>query len=108
MAQRIITGTLKAQLIDIYGPQDLQGDDKRVFGRLTFSTSDMSSYGYAVVGTAEIVVTLNDTDTIISNKIDALRAEAKQVQSEAYKRCTEIERKVQELLSITMDAGAAA
>ncbi len=104
MAQRTITGTIKVQLPSSYGPKDLEGDDRRVFDLLSFTASDMSGYGYAVVGTAEIVVTLNDTDTIIGDKITALRAEKKQVQADATKRCTEIERQVQQLLAITMES----
>ena len=108
MSQRIIIGTIKAQLSSGYSLEDLKGENSKVFDLLSFTTIDMSAYGYTVVGTAEIIVTMNDSDQIISDKIDALRAEAKQVQADAYKHCTEIERKVQELLAITMDAGVSA
>ena len=108
MAQRIIKGTIKVHLSPAYGPADLERDDECVFKLLTFVTSSMSEYGYAVIGTAEITVTLNDTDTIIGDKIVALRAEAKKVQADATKRCTDIESQVQQLLAIPMDTGVSA
>jgi hypothetical protein len=103
MAQRTLTGTVKVQVSKYFRLDELDADDAKLFARLQFSDSDMSEYGNSVVGTAEVTVTLNTPDTIIGDKVEALRAEAKKVQADAYKRCTEIEHQVQQLLAITLD-----
>jgi hypothetical protein len=56
--------------------------------------------GYTLVGTATITIALMDRDTLVSNKIDALRNEAAGIRAEATKKCTEIEGKIQQLLCI--------
>lgn len=56
--------------------------------------------GYTLVGTATITIALMDRDTLVSNKIDAMRNEAAGIRAEATKKCTEIEGKIQQLLCI--------
>jgi hypothetical protein len=108
MAQRTITGTIKVQVSKYFRMEELNGDDAKVFQRLTFSDCDLTEYGNSVVGTAQVTVTLNTPDTILGDKIVALRAEAKKIKAEATNRCTEIERQVQQLLAITLDPAVSA
>lgn len=107
MSKHTITGTIKAQLASCYGPQDLRGvDPQTIISRLSFAEGDMSKYGYSVVGTAEVTVTLFDEDTMVGAKVEALRAEATRVQAEATAKVTQIEHQIQRLLAITNEAPA--
>lgn len=99
---RTITGTIKAQLGSSWGPQDLhRGTQAEILSRISFLVSDMSEYGYSVVGSAEVVVTLMQEGEMIDAKVEALRAEASKVQAEATAKVTGIQRKIQQLLAIT-------
>ena len=107
MASRTITGTIKVQLMSCYGPADLERSDAEVFERISLIDIDMSDSGYAVVGTASVTITLNDADTIIGDKVEALRSQSMKVQADATNEVTRIERQIQQLLAITNSAEAA-
>jgi len=62
--------------------------------------------GFTLVGTARITLTLLDSDTITTNKISALKEEAKTIRAEATAKVTRIEGKIQQLLCIENSAGA--
>lgn len=67
----------------------------------TDSTLDMGEHGWTKIGTAEITLHIIDRDTLVTNKIDALKAEAAKTRAEAVMRCNEIESQIQNLLAIT-------
>jgi hypothetical protein len=59
--------------------------------------------GWTLAGEAEITVHLVDTKTLIANKVEALRQEAKAVRAEATAKCTRIEGQIQNLLALSFD-----
>jgi hypothetical protein len=62
---------------------------------------DWSKNGYTRVGVAEITVDAFDGKTIIANKVEALKEEAKGIRAEAHQKCVRIEEQIQNLLAIT-------
>jgi hypothetical protein len=89
---------------DIYGPDDLNQDPEKVARMLGYSPLDMSACGWSKVGTAEVLITLDDTDQMLANKVDALRKEITKVRADAEIRAVQLETKVQQLLAITNEA----
>ena len=94
-----ITGTVKAWATP-YSNFDPRALDKTTPSMLAFTDADMATHGYTLVGEAEITVKLMDHDTIIGNKVDALRAEAANIRAEATMKCTRIEEQINQLLAI--------
>lgn len=104
---RTITGTIKVQISKYTTLEQLQSDDDAaVFDRLNLTDCDMTEYGHSVVGSATVTVTLNDPTTIISDKVESLRAEAKKVKADAHAAVIRIERNINELLAITNEVKA--
>ena len=106
MSARTITGTTKVQLSKYNGLDDLRGDDAKVFKVLQFADSNMSEYGYSVVGEATVTVTLYDNNKIVADKVMSLRAEAKKVKADAHAAVVRIESRISELLAITNEVQA--
>lgn len=101
-----ITGIITVQLSSAYGPDDLEGDAESVINRMSFMNGDMSKYGYVVVGSAEVTVTLLGKSEMIDSKVDALRKESAQIEAEACAKVTNIKRQIQQLLAITNEVKA--
>lgn len=77
--------------------------------QLTYTDEDSTYWvenGYTKVGTAEITLTIFSADTMVANKVEALRAEKKKVQAEAAMRANEIDGQIQNLLAITYQPAA--
>jgi hypothetical protein len=105
MKNKTITTTSKVWLGNISGPDDLKKPPLEVVNSLTFlnpacSDADWAALGYTRVGDAEITITLVDTNTLVQNKVESLRAEQKQVLAEAQLKSTQLESKIQKLLAI--------
>ena len=104
---RIITGTINVQCTKYTTLEDIKSlKSDALFKQLSLIDTDMSEYGYSVVGTADVTITLHDPDKIFGDKVEALRAEAKKVQAEATAAVTRITRQINELLAITNEASA--
>lgn len=91
------------------GPENLTPE--RIVGAVTFySPAGAGAYwkslGYVFVGDAEITVTVIDEPSIVSNKIDALRATKTSVLAEAQAKATELESQIQKLLAISNEVKA--
>jgi hypothetical protein len=84
------------------GPDSLM--DPKNIANLSFSNSKMESVGWTFVGEAEITVDLVDTNTLIANKVDALRNELSAVRAQAQMEATRIESRINDLLCLTFDA----
>jgi len=84
-------------------PQELEAGTVGV-GRFCFSDPDTAPDHWTCVGDAEITITVADRKTILANKVEALKEEAKSIRAEAHKKCVEIEDKIQKLLAISYDA----
>lgn len=107
MSTRTITGTVKVQIGSYIRQEWLRNpDDEEVFKCLSFTNLDMSDCGHTVVGEAQVTVTLPDHDTIIGNKVDALRAEKTRTLADAQLKATQIEGQIQSLLAITCEVAA--
>jgi hypothetical protein len=89
-----------------YGPEDLKREPERVVRILGYSAVDMSACGWSRVGTAEVEITLDDVDQMVSNKVDALRKEIAKTRANAEFRAVQLEAKVQQLLAITNEVDA--
>ena len=68
---------------------------------LTYYDRDMSSSGWVKIGEATITIDLVDMDGIVENQIDALEAEIKAVEGQAYARVTDLRAQIQNLKAIT-------
>ena len=88
------------------GPEDLKAG--RVNG-LTYHNlaGDQIPEGWVLAGEAEITVHLVDAKTLVANKIESLREEAKAVRAEATARVTRIEGQINDLLALSFDGDAA-
>ena len=104
---RIITGTINVQC-DKYTTLDSLKNDANaaLFKKLNLMNTDMSDYGYSVVGTAEVTITLHDPDKIVGDKVQALQAEGKKVLADATATVTRITRQINDLLAITNEVSA--
>ena len=108
MSTRTITGTTKAWLTEnsAAGPQDIAEGNPQLIQAAAYSMHDMTSAGWVLVGTAEVTLTVDDMDTVVTNQVAALRAQITNVRAEAENKATQLERQVQQLLAITLDSGA--
>lgn len=112
MNKRTITTTSKLWFNSYHGPDDLSKDPLELVNNLTFlnpacSDADWAAMGYTRVGDAEITITLVDTDTLVQNKVESLRAEQKRVIADAQLKSTQIESQIQKLLAIECATEAA-
>lgn len=90
-------------------PEDFAAQKPGIAGALGYTSNpkqDMGEQGWTKLGTAEITLHLIDNDTMVLNKIESLKAEAKKTRAEATKRCNEIEGQIQNLLAITYTPNA--
>lgn len=90
------------------GPDEIKAPTDEMVHQLYFSRGDMKEQGWTVAGEAEITVTLVDVDTLITNKVESLRAQLQEVRSDAQVRCNSLEQQIQKLLAITYDEPQAA
>jgi hypothetical protein len=99
-----ITGKTKVWLSQYSGvtPKSLEDGTAQV-DSFYYSDSDMTDIGYAHVGEAEVTLKVFETKTIITNKVEALKEEAKAIRAEAHEKCVRIEEKIQNLLAITYE-----
>jgi hypothetical protein len=68
----------------------------------TFSNSDLSDYGYTLVGLANVVeCTFLDRNAIQAHAVDALKAEIQSVRAKAENEVVKLNEKIQQLLAIT-------
>lgn len=107
MTTRIITGKLKAYLHEHalkynVTPEMLTTADPALVGHASYY--DFDAKDCALIGTAEITLTLLPLDTVVTNQVAALRQQITDVRAEAENKATQLERKVQELLAITYEA----
>jgi hypothetical protein len=103
---KTVTGKAKAWIAkhSFIGPQDLVKPDFNP-AKLFFTAPivDMTDQGWTLAGEAEITVNLVDEQTLIDNKVSALREELKTVRAEAHKKSVEIEDMISQLLAITYE-----
>ena len=91
-----------------YGPEELERDGAAAAERLGYSNIDMSKSGWTAVGYADVTLHLEDRDTMVQNKVDALRATVNSIQAVAQQQTTAIERQIQSLLALPISIGETA
>lgn len=74
---------------------------------MTFFDATETDASWIKVGTAEVVVTLDDDDTVRENLVDSLRKEKSKVLAEAQAKATQIEDRIQSLLAISWNGQSA-
>lgn len=98
---KTITGNTKAWLTDYGDPECLLGDTDKAVQGVVFSGTDMTRSGWTFVGNATITFECPDNDTLILNKVAALRGELQSVHAKAEVQAGTLELKIQKLLAIT-------
>ena len=80
---------------------DLQKlDDPELVDLLYFQNADMSSYGWTRVGTAEVIITLDDRKTVTANQVAILQSQLKEMRAEHQQAQNRLMKQIQELLAI--------
>ena len=100
------TGNISVWLSDpAYKGQQLKdaldrGDHDAAVDAFNISAADMSEYGWARAGTAQVTVDLLDDSAILAGTIASLRAQRKKILAEAHASATKIDGEIQSLLAI--------
>jgi len=108
MSARTITGEVGAYMSPYLpiSPADLaSADGNALLGKVHLCLNGMPSE-YARIGTATVTVTFNSTDDIVSERVDALKAEQRRLKGDAEAAVTKLERQIQSLLAITHEVAA--
>ena len=82
-------------------PSELQKlDDKELVGSVQFQNIDMSRDGWTRVGTAEVIITLDDCKTVTANQVVILQSQLKEMRAEHQQAQNRLVRQIHELLAI--------
>ena len=88
-------------------PSELQKlDGTELVDLLYFQNADMSSYGWTRVGTAEVIITLDDCKTVTANQVAILQSQLKEMRAEHQQAQNRLTSQIQELLAIDNEAEA--
>ena len=88
-------------------PSDLHKlDDERLFALVHFQNIDMSRNGWTRVGTAEVIITLDDCKTCTANQVAVLQSQLKEMRAEHQQAQNRLTKQIQELLAIDNEAEA--
>ena len=86
-------------------PSELQKlDGEELVASVYFQNADMSSYGWTRVGTAEVIITLDDFKTCTANQVAILQAQLKEMRAEHQQAQNRLTKQIQELLAIDNEA----
>ena len=82
-------------------PSELQRlDDKELVASVFFQNIDMSRDGWTRVGTAEVIITLDDLKTVTANQVAMLQGRLKEMRAEHQQAQNRLANQIQELLAI--------
>ena len=82
-------------------PSELQKlDGEELVDLLYFQNADMSSYGWTRVGTAEVIITLDDCKTCTANQVATLQSQLKEMRAEHQQAQNRLTKQIHELLAI--------
>ena len=68
---------------------------------------DMTDQGYAKIGTADVVLHIDDAQTVVKSQVEALRAKIDQERAESEAKVTDLRRRINDLLALPLDPGSA-
>ena len=102
---RTVTATVNAYVTNNHTTVDelYNGNPADVVGALKFFyKEDPRSVPdcWVLAGSAEVTLTLNDPDSLITHKVDSLKAELKQTQADAEVKCNRIREQINNLLAL--------
>ena len=75
-------------------------DDKELVASVFFQNIDMSRDGWTRVGTAEVIITLDDCTTCAANQVAILQSQLKEMRAEHQQAQNRLTKQIQELLAI--------
>ena len=81
-------------------------DDERLVASVQFQNIDMSRDGWTRVGTAEVIITLDDLKTCTANQVAILQSQLKEMRAEHQQAQNRLTKQIQELLAIDNEAEA--
>ena len=82
-------------------PSDLHKlDDERLVASVHFQNIDMSRNGWTRVGTAEVIITLDDCTTCTANQVAILQSQLKEMRAEHQQAQNRLTKRINELLAI--------
>jgi hypothetical protein len=82
-------------------PSELQElDGKELVDLLHFQNADIGRYGWTPVGTAEVIITLDDPKTCTANQVAILQSQLKEMRAEHQQAQNRLTKQIQELLAI--------
>ncbi len=82
-------------------PSDLHKlDDERLVASVHFQNIDMSRNGWTRVGTAEVIIIMDDCKTCTANQVVMLQSQLKQMRAEHQQAQNRLTKQIQELLAI--------
>ena len=82
-------------------PSELQKlDGKELIDLLHFANADMSDYDWTRVGTAEVIITLDDCKTCTANQVATLQRRLKEMRAEHQQAQNRLTKQIHELLAI--------
>ena len=81
-------------------------DDEELVDVLFLQNADMSSFGWTRVGTAEVIITLDDCKTCTANQVAILQSQLKEMRAEHQQAQNRLVRQIHELLAIENEAEA--
>ena len=79
-------------------------DDERLIASVQFQNIDMSPSGWTRVGTAEVIITLDDCRTVTANQVAILQSQLKEMRAEHQQAQNRLTKQIQELLAIENEA----
>ena len=79
-------------------------DDKELVGSVQFQNIDMSRDGWTRVGTAEVIITLDDCKTVTANQVAILQSQLKEMRAEHQQAQNRLTKRINELLAIENEA----
>ena len=86
-------------------PSELQKlDGTELVDLLYFQNADMSSYGWTRIGTAEVIITLDDCKTVTANQVASLQSQLKEMRAEHQQAQNRLTKQIHELLAIDNEA----
>ena len=81
-------------------------DDERLVASVHFQNADMSHCGWTRVGTAEVIINLDDLKTVTANQVAMLQGRLKEMRAEHQQAQNRLTKQIQELLAIDNEVAA--
>ena len=100
---RTVTAKVNAYVTNVYTTIEelYKGEPADVVGALKFYLNEHATPdSWVLAGTAEITLTLNDPDDLITHKVGALKAELRKTQADAEVRCNVLRGQINNLLAL--------